>query len=324
MQEVTMPKKLPERPNLDHLKSQAKDLLRAFKAGDVEALARIRDFLPAARGVDDERLSAMDFALHDAQSVIAREYGFSSFTELRHHVESARPTAETLRALLEPLNAPLPEEVVSLLLAAASEAQPERVSVESPVPLLPLRNALLAVGATAPLSIGRQRSIAAVEAARDGAGVLAVFSQKDETREAPLASELHPVGCLAKLIGVVPAGNGGLWIVVRALVWIELGSIQQVEPFGLARVRRFAVNEQERTDVKGLEQTLRSRLRAFAARLPAPDYVLRLTERMSALELADAAIANLRCTVEEKARYASEPDLRVRLEYVLQLLDRAA
>jgi Lon protease-like protein len=323
MQEVTMPKQLPKRPNLEHLKSQAKDLLRAFEARDTQALARIRAGLPAASCFDDGRLKAMDFALHDAQSVIAREYGFTSFAELRRRVETARPAAETLRALLEPLSAPLPEEVVSILLEAASDEQPAHAVVESRVPLLPLRNALLAVGATAPLSIGRQASIAAVEAARSGSSVLAVFSQKDDTNETPLANDLHRVGCLARLVGVVPA-NGGLWIVVRALAWIELESIEQTEPFALARVSRFRVQDQAGADVKRLEQSLRSRLRAFAARLPAPEFVLRLTERMNALELADAAIANLRCTVDEKARYASEPDLRARLEYVLNLIDRAA
>jgi ATP-dependent Lon protease len=265
----------------------------------------------------------MDFALHDAQSVIAREYGFTSFAELRRHVETSRPAAETLRALLEPLSAPLPEEVVSILLEAASEEQPDHVAVESDVPLLPLRNALLAVGATAPLSIGRPASIAAVEAAQGGSSVLAVFSQKDDTNEAPVANDLHRVGCLARLVAVVPS-HGGLWIVVRALAWIELESIEQTEPFVLARVSRFRVHDHAGAGVKRLEESLRSRMRAFAARLPAPEYVLRLTERMNALELADAAIANLRCTVEEKARYASEPDLRVRLEYVLNLIDRAA
>jgi ATP-dependent Lon protease len=279
--------------------------------------------LPAARGLDDDQLRVAKLALHDAQSVIAREYGFSSFAELRRQVLSARPVAETLRALLEPLSAPLPQEVVDLLLAAASEERAHSVEVVSPVPLLPLRSALLAVGAVAPLSIGRRTSIAAVDAARSGAGVLAVFSQKDDANEAPNAAELHPVGCLARLLGVHPSG-GGLWIVVRALQWVELESIEQDQPFAVAHVAPFTVQEQTGDDVKQLEQTLRARVREFAARLPAPDYVLRLTDRMNALELADAAIANLRCTVEEKAIYAREPDLRARLEYVLALIDRAA
>ena len=318
-----MRKNLPVRPNLEHLKSQAKDLLQAFKAGDKAALQRFRDLLPAARGVDDQRLAAMDLALHDAQSVIAREYGFSSFAELRTHVQKVRPEAETLRALLEPLGLQLPEEVKSILLAAAAAEQPAHSTVVSPLPLLPLRNAVLAVGAVAPLNIGRKSSIAAVEAARTGSEMLAVFSQKDETNEAPIETELHPVGCQARLLGMVPSASG-LWIVVRAVAWIELKAIEQTEPCVIARVARFAVHEQPSAEVNRLEQTLRERLRAFAAKLPAPEYVLKKTERMNALELADIAIANLRCSVEEKARYVSEPNLRARLEYVLALIDRAA
>jgi len=54
------PKQLPPRPNLDQLKRQAKELLQAGKAR----------------------------ALHDAQTMIAREYGFSSWNALRDHVEA--------------------------------------------------------------------------------------------------------------------------------------------------------------------------------------------------------------------------------------------
>src|SRR5438045_9053961 len=52
-------KQLPPRPNLDQLKRQAKELLQAGKAP----------------------------ALHDAQTMIAREYGFASWNKLRDHVE---------------------------------------------------------------------------------------------------------------------------------------------------------------------------------------------------------------------------------------------
>jgi Lon protease-like protein len=318
-----MRKKLPQSPNLEHLKSQAKDLLHAFRAKQADALQRFRDALPAVRGLDDQRLAAMDLKLHDAQSVIAREYGFPSFAELRKHVGTTMPAAETLRALLEPLHAPLPDEVMRILLAAASEERTGAPALVSPVPLLPLRNAVLAVGAVAPLSIGRKSSTAGVEAALGGGGLLGVFSQRDETNEAPIETELHPVGCLARLLGAVPHG-AGLWIVVRAVTWIKLEAIEHHEPYVLARVSHFTVQDQPSAVVKQLEQALRQRLRMFAAKLPAPEYILRQTDRMNALELADIAIANLRCSVEEKARYAEEPSLRARLEYVLALLDRAA
>src|SRR5262245_10424262 len=107
-----MRKELPARPNLEHLKSQAKDLLEAYRRQDHDALQRFRDALPAAKAASDEQLSVMNLALHDAQSVIAREYGFASWAELRTHVEGAIAKAETLQRLLAPqLSSPLPKEV---------------------------------------------------------------------------------------------------------------------------------------------------------------------------------------------------------------------
>jgi hypothetical protein len=81
---------LPSRPNLDHLKKQAKDLLRACRAGDPAAFARLRLSLPAARGRDDAALAKGDWRLHDAQSCLAREYGFPSWDALRAYVEHGR------------------------------------------------------------------------------------------------------------------------------------------------------------------------------------------------------------------------------------------
>jgi ankyrin repeat protein len=77
---------LPERPNLDHLKRQAKDLLHSARAKDLTALGRFR-ILPAFSRRSDDDLRRAAIALHDAQSVIAREYGFDSWNALRERVE---------------------------------------------------------------------------------------------------------------------------------------------------------------------------------------------------------------------------------------------
>jgi len=76
---------LPDHPDLDQLKRQAKELLRSARAADAAALARFRR-LPAFRSFSDEQLRRAPLALHDAQSAIAREYGFSSWKELSEHV----------------------------------------------------------------------------------------------------------------------------------------------------------------------------------------------------------------------------------------------
>ena len=79
--------RLPERPNIDHLKKQAKELLRLYEAGEPAALARFRSFLPAAKGKDDAAIIALELKLHDAQVCIAREYGLPSWRNLRNYVD---------------------------------------------------------------------------------------------------------------------------------------------------------------------------------------------------------------------------------------------
>src|ERR1700722_19581953 len=77
---------LPERANLAQLKKQAKTLLRAARAKDPDALQRFQA-LPALAQMAATDPGVMNLALHDAQFVIAREYGFKSWKELREHVE---------------------------------------------------------------------------------------------------------------------------------------------------------------------------------------------------------------------------------------------
>ncbi|MEO9000163.1 MAG: ankyrin repeat domain-containing protein, partial [Rhodanobacter sp.] len=77
---------LPEHPDFEQLKRQAKELRRLSTAGDPAALERFR-ILPAFAGQPSELLAGATLALHDAQSVIAREHGFPSWKALAEHVE---------------------------------------------------------------------------------------------------------------------------------------------------------------------------------------------------------------------------------------------
>jgi ankyrin repeat protein len=76
---------LPERANLEQLKKQAKDLVKAARAEDPDALQRIGPYFG-----DPARI-----ALQQAQLVIARRFGFSSWTRLKRHIEAGAPDGET-------------------------------------------------------------------------------------------------------------------------------------------------------------------------------------------------------------------------------------
>lgn len=81
-------KKLPPKANPDHLKKQAKALLRLYRQGDADAVARFVRFLPATANHTHDEALALGLRLHDAQSCIAREYGFASWADLGAFVET--------------------------------------------------------------------------------------------------------------------------------------------------------------------------------------------------------------------------------------------
>ncbi len=76
-----------DRLNLDHLKKQAKQLIRLYRSRDAAAMARFRSALPATAGRSDEDISSQQLRLYDAQSCIAREHGFASWPDLKRYVE---------------------------------------------------------------------------------------------------------------------------------------------------------------------------------------------------------------------------------------------
>jgi hypothetical protein len=72
--------RLPDRPDLDQLRRQARELLRAAAAGEPRAAGRLRAVSPRV-------------TLSAAQLALAREYGFQSWTALKAEVARRRPPA---------------------------------------------------------------------------------------------------------------------------------------------------------------------------------------------------------------------------------------
>lgn len=84
-------KQLPARPSVDHLRHQAKDLLRQHAAGESSSAQRLREFHPKLQSATDQEIFSTRLTLSDAQLAIAREYGFASWTRLRHRIEKPGP-----------------------------------------------------------------------------------------------------------------------------------------------------------------------------------------------------------------------------------------
>jgi uncharacterized protein (TIGR03067 family) len=85
-----MQKNLPARPNLDHLRRQAKALLSALESHEPDAVSTIQRHLPAAKDLPAAKVLGTRYRLADAQLAIARKTGFASWPHLARHVEQLR------------------------------------------------------------------------------------------------------------------------------------------------------------------------------------------------------------------------------------------
>src|ERR1700677_4563171 len=97
---------LPARPNLEHLKKQARQLLRGILQADPSSSNRFHE----ARVT----LSASAARLAQAQLVIAREYGFDSWAKLKAQVGAlSDDPVEALTAAIKANDAPLVRKVLA-------------------------------------------------------------------------------------------------------------------------------------------------------------------------------------------------------------------
>jgi Lon protease-like protein len=321
-----MKRELPNRPNLDHLKAQAKDLLDGHRGREPSALGRIREALPAFAGATDEEIASRPFALHDAQSAVAREYGFPSFAKLRARVLMTRqPYPSELVARL--LGKPPPAELDAALREAFAQQDFDALdALPTPdeLPVVAVRNALVSPGALAPLAIGRPSSKAALErATANEPGLVALFSQQREDVERPSVVDLHSTGCLAVVRRIVPTDGDVTWVVLEGVRWITLLELTSSEPCLVARVAATEIDEGEPSEIDALDGELRDAARRLAGTLPQKEAALAMIDAIGDPgRLSDLVMANLPCSVAEKAAYAAEPALATRLRSTLTFLER--
>lgn len=85
-----MRRRLPARPNLEHLRTQAKALLAKVREGDEEAARTLIEHLPEAASLTPKQVRKQGFRLADAQAAVARKSGFAAWPGLARHVDRLR------------------------------------------------------------------------------------------------------------------------------------------------------------------------------------------------------------------------------------------
>jgi ATP-dependent Lon protease len=112
----------------------------------------------------------------------------------------------------------------------------KKFAVPEVLPILPVRDTVLFPGAVLPLTVGRESSLALVNALDGEDKQLGVVAQLDPRVEDPAAADLHKVGTLAKVHKTVKMPNGNVVIFLEGLQRIQITELITLRPYLRARV----------------------------------------------------------------------------------------
>ena len=112
----------------------------------------------------------------------------------------------------------------------------EDTVIPEDMPILPLRNTVLFPGVVIPITVGRDKSIKAVNEAYKGDKLVGVLAQKDSDVEDPGIEDLVKVGTIAKIIKLIRMPDGGTTVIIQGKRRFELQQLVSEEPYFRARV----------------------------------------------------------------------------------------
>jgi ATP-dependent Lon protease len=204
-------------------------------------------------------------------------------------------------------------------------AAPAAANIEVPsvLPVLPVRDVVVFPGVTLPLAIGRARSLAALEAAGQG-GFLIVATQREAATEEPGPDDLHPVGCVVRVLRVIDARRDGKQAIVAGVVRTRLTEPVATEPALQMRVEPLSERESDpqRTQ-REWRRVVELAKRVIDLHDDYPDEWKVFIEGIpSGGALADVVGSTLPMSPEDKIALLAEVDPALRLERVARHLER--
>src|ERR1700716_1131107 len=110
------------------------------------------------------------------------------------------------------------------------------IVIPSELPILPLRNTVLFPGVVLPITVGRDKSIKAVNDAYKADKLVGVLAQKDSNVEDPTVSDLEDIGTVARIIKLIKMPDGGTTVILQGRRRFKVGVITADEPYFKAQV----------------------------------------------------------------------------------------
>lgn len=128
------------------------------------------------------------------------------------------------------------------------------------LPVVPIRDGIVFPGTEMILTFGRQRSVAAIEAAQNAGKRVVLVMQRNPSINDPTPSDLNQIGTVGEIVQMM-RNEGEINALVRGISKVELTSYEAVEPFFVARVAEVADVIEEDEETKALFNHLTGQLR---------------------------------------------------------------
>ena len=116
------------------------------------------------------------------------------------------------------------------------EANPNEVYPQK-LPLLALKNTVLFPGIVIPITVGRDKSIKAINRAYDADRYVAVLSQRDSDTETPQQEDLFKVGTVARILKLLRMPDGTTTAILQGRKRFAIEEMTQEDPYMEARIQ---------------------------------------------------------------------------------------
>ncbi|WP_323810324.1 endopeptidase La [Sphingobium baderi] len=190
-------------------------------------------------------------------------------------------------------------------------------------PLLPLRDIVVFPQMIVPLFVGRDKSVAALEAAMEGDKEIFLVSQLDPAEDDPGRDALYDTGVIAVVLQLLKLPDGTVRVLVEGRHRAQLQSMESVDGYLTAEVSPVEEAAAEGPEAAALMRSVAEQFENYAKlnkKLPAETPV-QLREIEDAGRLADAVAANINVKVSDKQTLLVEADPVKRLEMVFAFME---
>lgn len=191
------------------------------------------------------------------------------------------------------------------------------------LPLLPLRNTVLFPGVVIPITVGRDKSIKAVNDAYKSDKLVGVVSQKDSLIEEPEITDLVKIGTVAKILKLIKMPDGGTTVIIQGKKRFQIDEITSQDPYFKARIT--ILQDEEQKDDNDFEAMVSS-IKELAGQIImlSPNMPSEATIILKNIEnpsfLIHFVSSNLNSNILEKQKLLEIQNLKERAEVLLNLL----